>query len=139
MVVKFIMTWITGKLGKTNSVKTVLKNPSKEKWKLSVTSLLWFFLNNSSNDRSSPPEVFSGEDFLKICSKFIEEHPYQRAISIKLLCNFIEIAIRHGCSPVNLLHIFRIPFSKNTSGKLLLKWRVQMQNSLNKCLTQYSY
>ena len=25
----------------------------------------------------------------------------------KLLCNFIEITLRHGCSPVNLLHIFR--------------------------------
>ena len=39
---------------------------------------------------------------------------------IKLLCNFIEITLRHGCSPVNLLHIFRTPFSKNTSGCLLL-------------------
>ena len=28
---------------------------------------------------------------------------------------------RHGCSPVNLLYIFRKPFSKNTSGQLLLK------------------
>ena len=27
-----------------------------------------------------------------------------------MLCNFIEIALRHGCSPVNLLHIFRTPF-----------------------------
>ena len=26
---------------------------------------------------------------------------------VALLCNFIEIALRHGCSPVNLLHIFR--------------------------------
>ena len=34
--------------------------------------------------------------------------------------NFIEIALRHGCSPVNLLHIFRTPFPKNTSGRLLL-------------------
>ena len=34
---------------------------------------------------------------------------------------FIEIAIRHGCSPVNLLHIFKILFPKNTSGRLLLK------------------
>ena len=34
--------------------------------------------------------------------------------------NFIEITVRHGCSPVNLLHIFRTPFSKNTSGWLLL-------------------
>ena len=32
----------------------------------------------------------------------------------------IEIALRHGCSPINLLHIFRTPFLKNTSGWLLL-------------------
>ena len=35
--------------------------------------------------------------------------------------NFIEIALRHGCSTVNLLHIFRTPFPKNTSGRLLLR------------------
>ena len=40
--------------------------------------------------------------------------------SIKLLCNFIEITPWHGCSPVNLLLIFRTPFSKNTSGWLLM-------------------
>ena len=34
--------------------------------------------------------------------------------------NFIEIKVRHRCSPVNLLNIFRTPFSKNTSGWLLL-------------------
>ena len=34
--------------------------------------------------------------------------------------NFIEITLPHGCSPVNLLHIFRTPFTKNTSGWLLL-------------------
>ena len=33
---------------------------------------------------------------------------------------FIEILLRHGCSPVTLLHIFRTPFPKNTSGGLLL-------------------
>ena len=32
---------------------------------------------------------------------------------------FIEIALWHGCSPVNLLHIFRIPFPKNISERLL--------------------
>ena len=35
-------------------------------------------------------------------------------------CDFSEVAsaitLRHGCSPVNLLHIFRPPFLKNTSG-----------------------
>ena len=38
----------------------------------------------------------------------------------KLLCNFIQITLRHGCSPVNLLHIIRTPFPNNTSGGLLL-------------------
>ena len=40
---------------------------------------------------------------------------------VALLCNFIEIALRHGCSPVNLLHIFKTPFPKNNSGRLLLR------------------
>ena len=39
---------------------------------------------------------------------------------VALLCNFVEIAVRHGCSPVNLMHIFRTPFSKNISGWLVL-------------------
>ena len=47
-------------------------------------------------------------------------------ISIKLLCNFIEITLRRGCSLVNLLHIFKTLFCKNTSVELLLykcdKW-----------------
>ena len=47
-----------------------------------------------------------------------------------LLCNFIEITPRHGCSPINLLHIFRTPFLKNTSGRLLL--------DLPHCYTHFS-
>ena len=31
----------------------------------------------------------------------------------------IETALRHECSSVNLLHIFRTPFPNNTSGRLL--------------------
>ena len=42
---------------------------------------------------------------------------------IALLCNFIEITIRHGCSPANVQYIFRPPFLKNTSGRLLLNLR----------------
>ena len=34
--------------------------------------------------------------------------------------NFIENALRHGCSPVNLLHILRTPLLNNASGWLLL-------------------
>ena len=59
-------------------------------------------------------EKFSGKVVLKICNKFTGEHPCQNAISVKLLCNFIEIALQHGWSPVNLLNIFTAPFSKNT-------------------------
>ena len=62
--------------------------------------------------RSSRSEVFCWKDVLKICSKLTEEHPCRSAISIKLLSNFIEIALRHGCSPVNLLHIFQNTFSQ---------------------------
>ena len=70
--------------------------------------------------RSSHPEVFLGKGVLKICSKFTGQHLCRSAISIKLLCNFIEIALWHECS-VNLLHIFRRPFPKNISGWLLLR------------------
>ena len=41
---------------------------------------------------------------------------------VVLQSNFAEIALWHWCSLVNLLHIFRTPFPKNTSGGLLLKY-----------------
>ena len=77
-----------------------------------VNSILYY--------KSSRPEVFLRKGALKICCKFIEEHPCQSLVSIKLLCNFIKITLRHGYFPVNLQHIFRTPFFKNTSGRLLL-------------------
>ena len=55
--------------------------------------------------------------------------PIRSAISIKLLCNFTEIALWHGCSPVNLLHVFRTPFPKNTSEWLLLQWVLRKLHS----------
>ena len=45
----------------------------------------------------------------------------RNAISLKLQSNFIKIVLRHGCSPVNLLHIFRTPFVKKTFEGLLLE------------------
>ena len=67
------------------------------------------------------PEVYLGKGVLKICSKFTGEHPYGSVISINLRSNFIEIALRHGCSPNNLLDIFGTVFYKSTSGWILLK------------------
>ena len=73
---------------------------------------------------------FNNVAFLKICCKFTGEH--RSAISIKLRCNFIEITLRHGCSPVNLQHIFRTPFFKNTSG-----WQFfHLENSGNPFTTE---
>ena len=53
--------------------------------------------------RGSPLEVFLGKGVMKICSKFTAERPCRSV----MFCNFIEITFWHGCSPVNLQHIFR--------------------------------
>ena len=55
----------------------------------------------------------------------------------KVGCNFIETALRHERSPVNLLHIFRTPFPKNTSGRLLLYFQLHWNLIAVSC-TSYS-
>ena len=72
--------------------------------------------------RSSHPEVFRRKGVLKICSKSLGENTCRSVISIKSQSNFIEIILRHGFSPVNLLHIFRTPFLKNTFGWLFFSF-----------------
>ena len=64
-----------------------------------------------STNRSTLPEMFLGKGVLQICRKI-----YRRTFML----NFIEITLWHRCSPVNLLHIFRTRFPKNTSRWLLL-------------------
>ena len=58
---------------------------------------------------SNHPHVLLGKNVLKICNKFTGDHSCQSAISTKLR-NFIEITLQHGCSLVNLMHIFRTLF-----------------------------
>ena len=70
--------------------------------------------------RCSRPKVFLGKVTLKICSKFTGEHACRDAISIKLLNNFIETVLGHGCSPVNLLRVFRTPFPRSATWWLRL-------------------
>ena len=57
--------------------------------------------------------------FKKRCSENIQQI-YKRTPMSKLLCNFTEITLRLGCSPLNLLYIFRTPPRKKTSGVLPL-------------------
>ena len=74
--------------------------------------------------KSSHPEVFLGKGVLKICSKLTGEHACRIAITIKLLCNFIEIALRYGCSPVHLPHISEHLFLRPTLDSCLCRvWR----------------
>ena len=70
--------------------------------------------------QKQPPRGVPRKGVLKICSKCTGGHPCQSAVSIKLQSSFIEITLRHGCSPVNLLYIFRTPVLKKTSGWMLL-------------------
>ena len=87
----------------TRYIPKCWKTPEKRKPRLNFIRVI----KNSSFDqsfkyiwsrhpRSSPPEVFLRKDILK-----------------KLLWNFFEITLRHGYPPVNLMHISRIPLSKN--------------------------
>ena len=75
---------------------------------------------------SSRPEVFLKNAVLKIYSKFTREDPCRSATSIRFLGNFIEISLRHGCSPVNLMDIFKTAFAKKTSGRLLLFFNLRV-------------
>ena len=100
---------------------------TKEKY-LFYYKLDMYFNDLDFNDitfRSNLPEVFLEKGVLKTCSKYTGEQPCWSVISIKLQSNFIEIILRHGCSPVNLLYIFRTPFTKNVSGRLLLHFVFQ--------------
>ena len=61
-------------------------------WFPGKLSIITCFFSNISiqsqlvNCRRSPPEVFSGEGVLKVCSKFTGEHSFRSLISLKLLC-----------------------------------------------------
>ena len=62
-------------------------------------------ISRTAADRSVPPEAFLEKGVLEIYSKLTREQS-----------NFIEIALWHGYFLVNLLHIFRTRFPKNTCG-----------------------
>ena len=59
--------------------------------------------------RSSPPWVF----LLEVSGEFAEWLPCRSVISIELLCSFVGVTLRRGCS-INLLRIFRAPFCGST-------------------------
>ena len=97
-------------------------------------------LDQETSERQFPEAAlqFLGRGVLKICRKFTGEHPCRSAISRKLQSKLIEIALQYGCFPVNLLHIFRTPFSKNISRGLLLNFNLKVQwKQLGRVLTKF--
>ena len=104
-------------------LKTNAYNECCTRFGLSSNTIFGYVSTVGTNRlRNSHSEVFLEKRVLKRCSKFTGKHPCRSEISIKLLCNFIKITLRHVCSPVNLLHIFSQPFLKNTSGWLLISF-----------------
>ena len=79
---------------------------------------------------------FSNTAFPEFVNKNLEKSFFYERLSIKicffdLRIPYVSIHVltgkKHGCSPVNLLHIFRTPFLKNTSGQLLLFFNSLME------------
>ena len=61
----------------------------------------------------------------RVCQKSIAQKIWKYVQS-----NFIKITLRHECSPVNLLHIFRASVFNNISGRLLLDQRLLVYSLL---------
>ena len=72
-----------------------------------------------------PPLLYQKQPPRGVVRKRHSENIQQVYRRTPMLCNFIEIALWHGCSSVNLLLISRTHFSKNTFGWLLLNFVIE--------------
>ena len=90
-----------------------------------LTNLNYTILNHCDDEQKQPSRGVLRKRCFEKMQKFTGKCPCRSVTSIKLLCNFIEITLRQGCSPVNLLHIFRTPYPKSTSRGLLLDELIQ--------------
>ena len=76
---------------------------------------------NSSNLSKQPPRGVPRKRCSEKMQQIYSRRPMPKCDFNKVVCNVIEITLRYGRSPVNLLNIFRTPFLKNTCGWLLFK------------------
>ena len=75
-----------------------------------IQSKYWEMQSRKNSIQKQPPRGV----LKKRCSEDMQQI-YRRSPMPKC-----EIALRHGCSPANLLNVFRTHFPRNTSGWLLL-------------------
>ena len=74
-------------------------------------------LNILSTSKATLQRSSSEKVFWKYAANLLQKHPGQSLISHFWNQSIIEIALLHGCSPINLLHIcWRTSFLKITSG-----------------------
>ena len=90
-----------------------VKNLITWSWTTRSSAISFEFWLCFSNTQKQSPRGALGKGVLKTCKS-----------------NFIEITLRHGCSPVNLPHIFRAAFVKKTSERLLLNTGVDYAGPL---------
>ena len=102
-------------------------------------------MHHISKEQKQPPTGVPRKRCSENMHQIYRKHACRSAISIKLHSNFIEIALRRGCSPVNLLRIFRTSFPKNSSGWLLLEEDFRLMNWLptskrvNQCMNTITF
>ena len=114
-------------------IKSFKKSFVNLKWKV----LFWKAQHNAQKMKFSITDFFSKCDwirsFLRIWSHILKKSVME---NFNFLCSgnklmaeirnsppapkLVEITLWHVCSPVNLLHLLRTSFTKNTSGGLLL-------------------
>ena len=113
---------------RTTSPGFILCNIQEIKVTSSSNIKFQFWLASQRATQTPTPKYRSSclEVSLTTCSKLTGEHPCRSVIIIKLQSNFIEITLRHWCSPVIFLYIFRTPFPRNISGRLLLEILVHL-------------
>ena len=79
---------------------------------------LFTIMRNQVLIRSCVRKQLSRGVLIKACSEnkqqIYRNYPCWNVTSMRLLCKFTEIKLRQGCSHVNLSHIFRTTFLKNT-------------------------
>ena len=87
---------------------------------LSINNYVWIIFMKLDQYRRSHQRCSVKKVFWKYAANLQENtHAQVRFLTLHL-CSFIEIALQHGCSPVNLLHVFKTLSLKNTSEGLLL-------------------
>ena len=116
---------------------SVISNKAEHWWtKDSKNGFLWvLYYLHPAKSRSSPPEVFLKKVFWKYTVN-LQENTHAEVWFQK---SCFQITFRHGCSPVNLLHIFRTSFPKNTSGWPLMKAVYQLRGTVKYVLLYFAF